>query len=167
MTLPLFSSWHNTVDEETFESAAGVTRLEVSGHMEAVADEYGSIANQLLHLDDASLADMQAMLKLDRDHPEYILASYCYTAAVAGLLASAELACQESIDQNPHDIGQYDSLGYVHLRMKQWDKAIADYNKAIDNKPDLVVSLYGRGVARRGEGRCGRWERRHRRGDAR
>ena len=63
-----------------------------------------------------------------------------------------ELACQESIAQNAHDIGQYDSLGYVHVRMKQWDKAISDYDKAIDNRPDMVRSLYGRGVARLAKG---------------
>jgi tetratricopeptide (TPR) repeat protein len=142
LTLPLYSSWH----EE------GGVRYQVTGHMEAVADEYGSIANQLLHNDDASLADMRAMLRLETEHPEYILTSYCYTAAVAGLLETAELACQESISQNPHDIGQYDILGYVHVRMKQWDKAIADYDKAISDRPDLVVSLYGRGVARRAKG---------------
>jgi tetratricopeptide (TPR) repeat protein len=68
------------------------------------------------------------------------------------LLDSAELACQQSIEENSHDIGQYDSLGYVHVRMKQWDKAIADYNKAIDDRPDLTLSLYGRGIAKRAKG---------------
>ena len=81
LTLPLFSAWHDGAD--------GGVQYSVTGHMEAYADQYGSIANQLLHNDDASLADMQAMLKLEAEHPEYILADYCYTAAVVGLLESA------------------------------------------------------------------------------
>ncbi len=152
MTLPLFSYWHQPFEAGTFETGGG-TQYTVTGHMESVADEYGSIAEQLLHQDDASLNDMATMLRVERhDHPEHILADYCWLAGVAGLLDSAELACQQSIDINAHDIGQYDSLGYVHLRMKQWDKAIADYSKAIDDRPDLTTSLYGRGVARRAKG---------------
>ncbi len=151
LSLPLYSSWHQPEERGTYEAGSG-TQYHVNGHMESRADEYGSIANQLLHHDDASLVDMQNMLKVESVHPEHILANYCYLAAVAGLLESAELTCQESIDQNSHDIGQYDSLGYVHVRMKQWDKAIADYNKAIDDRPDLTISLYGRGVARRAKG---------------
>jgi tetratricopeptide (TPR) repeat protein len=120
--------------------------------MESHADLYASIAEQLLHQDDASVADMAAMLKLEVQHPEHILASYCYIAGVAGLLESAEMACQESIADNSHDIGQYDSLGYVHVRMKQWDKAIAEYDKALYGRPDLTISLYGRGVAKRAKG---------------
>ena len=151
LSLPLYSSWHQPAERGTYEAGSGV-QYSVNGHMESRADEYGSIANQLLHHDDASLVDMQNMLKIESVHPEHILARYCYLAAVAGLLESAELTCQESIEQNAHDIGQYDSLGYVHVRMKQWDKAIADYNRAIDDRPDLTISLYGRGIARRARG---------------
>ena len=151
LSLPLYSSWHQPEERGTYEPGSGVQYF-VTGHMESFADEYSSIANQLLHHDDASLMDMQNMLKLEAQHPEHILADYCYLAGTAGLLESAELMCQESISDNSHDIGQYDSLGYVHLRMKQWDKAIADYNKAIDDRPDLALSLYGRGVARRAKG---------------
>jgi tetratricopeptide (TPR) repeat protein len=151
LTLPLFSYWHDPYEAGTYENGSG-SQLEVTGQLEARADEYSSIAEQLLHQDDASLADMAAMMKLETQHPKHILASYCYLTGIAGLLESAELACQQSIDTNSHDIGQYDSLGYVHLRMKQWDKAIADYNKAIDDRPDLTISLYGRGVARRAKG---------------
>ena len=133
-------------------SADGSVDYYVTGHMESYADLYESIAHQLLHRDDASLMLMQSMLKLEVQNPEYILATYCYTAAMAGLLESAELACQQSIDDNPHDIGQYDSLGLVHLRMRNWDGAIADYNKALNSVPDLTLSLYGRGVARRAKG---------------
>jgi tetratricopeptide (TPR) repeat protein len=92
------------------------------------------------------------MLRIVQEHPWYLLANHCYVAAVAGLLETAELTCEEAIDRNSHDIGQYDSLGFVHLRMKAWDKAIADYDRALSSRPDLTLSLYGRGVARRARG---------------
>jgi hypothetical protein len=38
------------------------------------------------------------------------------------------------------------------VRMKQWDKAIAEYDKALYGRPDLTISLYGRGVAKRAKG---------------
>jgi tetratricopeptide (TPR) repeat protein len=151
LTLPLFSSWHEPFEAGTYENGYG-NQYQVTGHMESYADMYSSIAEQLLHQDDQSIADMQAMLKLETVHPEHILAKYCYDAAVAGLLESAEMACQQAIEDNSHDIGQYDSLGYVHVRMKQWDKAIADYDRALYGREDLTLSLYGRGVAKRARG---------------
>jgi tetratricopeptide (TPR) repeat protein len=149
--LPLYSYRHNPSQGGLGETESG-DHWFVTGHMESRADEYSSIAHQLMHNDDASLIFMQNMIKLEVQQPEYVLANYCYVAGVAGLLDSAELACQQSIEENSHDIGQYDSLGYVHVRMKQWDKAIADYNKAIDDRPDLTLSLYGRGIAKRAKG---------------
>ena len=41
-----------------------------------------------------------------------------------------------------------DSRGLVHLRLGQWDEAIADYTAALKLAPGLPESLYGRGVAR-------------------
>jgi tetratricopeptide (TPR) repeat protein len=151
LSLPLFTHWHAPHEAGTGADSGG-EHYHVTGHMESIADEYSSIANQLLHNDDASLMQMQSMLKIEYEHPEHILARYCCDAALAGLLESAELTCQEAIDQNAHDIGQYDSLGFTHLRMKQWDKAIADYNKALDSRDDLTLSLYGRGLAKRAKG---------------
>jgi len=151
LSLPLRSFWHDPYEAGTYEPGSG-THVGVTGHMESYADEYSSIAEQILHQDEASLQDMARMLKLEAVHPEYILASYCYDAALAGLLESAELTCEQSITENAHDIGQYDSLGFVHLRMKQWDKAIADYDKALDRRSDLTLSLYGRGLAKRAKG---------------
>ncbi len=151
LALPLRTYQHQPFEGGANETGNGLQYV-VNGHMESHADEYTSIAEQLLHQDDASIAAMDAMMKIEVQHPEYILSDYCYNAAMAGLLESAELACQQAIEENSHDIGQYDSLGFVHLRMKQWDKAIADYNKALDLRDDLTLSLYGRGVAKRAKG---------------
>lgn len=149
--MPLISHRHAPVEAGRYEESGG-TRYYVNGHAESYADLYSSIAQQLLHHDDAAVMLMQSMLKIEVIHPEHILADYCYTAAIAGLLETAELMCQQAIDDNAHDIGQYDSLGFTHLRMKNWDAAIADYNKALDSVPDLTLSQYGRGIARRAKG---------------
>lgn len=151
LKLPLFSAWHNPQEASTYEPGSG-TQYAITGHMESHALAYSSIAELLLHQDDAALADMDRMMKIETEHPEYVLASYCYVGALAGVLEMAELACQEAIARNPHDIGQYDSLGFVHLRMKKWDQAIADYNMALTKRPDLTYSLYGRGIAKRARG---------------
>jgi tetratricopeptide (TPR) repeat protein len=152
LALPTASYWHQPYEAGTYGAGSG-THYHVTRHMETYANEYVSIAEQLLHNDNESLAAMQRMLQVEaQDHPEHIMANYCYLAGVVGLLESAELLCQQSIEVNAHDIGQYDSLGFVHVRMKQWDKAIADYNKALDNRADLTLSLYGRGLAKRAKG---------------
>jgi Flp pilus assembly protein TadD len=131
---------------------AGQGAYGATGHALSYIYAVSSVAEQVLHQDDAALGDMSRMLDTEKDHPEYLLSFYCWNAAVVGLLDSAEMTCQRAIEVNSHDIGQYDTLGYVHLRMKQWDKAIADYNKALDGRSDLTTSLYGRGVARRARG---------------
>jgi tetratricopeptide (TPR) repeat protein len=144
--------FYRHLPHETAAGQGGGYQYDVTGHAPTHIYALSSIAEQLLHQDDASIADMAAMVKEERDHPEYIMSYHCWTAAVSGLLESAELTCQEAIDDNHHDIGQYDSMGYVHLRMKAWDKAIADYNTALDKRSDLTTSLYGRGIAKRARG---------------
>jgi tetratricopeptide (TPR) repeat protein len=149
--MPLRFFWHDPYEASTYEYGAG-NQYAATGHAPSHIMALSSIAEQMLHQDDAAIADMSRMVDNERQHPEYIMNFYCWNAAVSGLLESAELTCQNAIDSNSHDIGQYDSLGYVHLRMKAWDKAIADYNKALDSRSDLTTSLYGRGVARRARG---------------
>jgi tetratricopeptide (TPR) repeat protein len=43
----------------------------------------------------------------------------------------------------------FDSRGLVELRMGEYDKAIADYDQALQQAPRSAWSLYGRGLARR------------------
>jgi tetratricopeptide (TPR) repeat protein len=45
-----------------------------------------------------------------------------------------------------------DSRGFVYLKMKNPDAAIADYNAALAIKPRLASSLYGRGLAEQMKG---------------
>jgi len=113
---------------------------------------YSSMAQEQAGHDDAALDDLDRAMANETERPWYILSRHCYTAAVAGLLGMAELTCTEAIKRNSHDIGEYDSLGLVHLKMKQWDKAIADYNQSLYYRSDLTLSVYGRGLARRARG---------------
>jgi tetratricopeptide (TPR) repeat protein len=151
LKLPLFVEWHAPYEAGPFNSGYG-DRYGVTGHMESLADLYGSIAMQMQHRDLASLDYLHRMLQLEVFHPEHFLSYYCFAAGRAGLAESAALMCDEAISDNPHDIGQYDSLGFARLRAKQWDKAIVAYDKALDNRPDLTLSLYGRGIAKRAKG---------------
>jgi tetratricopeptide (TPR) repeat protein len=139
--LPQFA-WHDYGNEQFM----------VSGHAASYILALSSIAEQVLHQDDAAIADMSLMVKNERQFPVYIMSFYCWNAAIAGLLESAELTCKQAIDADSRDIGQYDSLGYVYLRIKNWDKAIAIYNIAINNRPDMTTALYGRGIAKRARG---------------
>ena len=86
------------------------------------------------------------MLKLEPQHPEHILANYCYDGGGGRDCWSPRNWLARVDFENSHDIGQYDSLGYVHLRMKQWDKAIADYNKALDGRPDFTLVVVWAGA---------------------
>jgi tetratricopeptide (TPR) repeat protein len=45
-----------------------------------------------------------------------------------------------------------DSRGFVYLKMKNPDAAIADYNAALAISPKMASSLYGRGLAERIKG---------------
>jgi regulator of sirC expression with transglutaminase-like and TPR domain len=46
------------------------------------------------------------------------------------------------------DADDSDSRGFVHLRLGNYDKAIADYDVALAANPRLATSLFGRGTAR-------------------
>lgn len=111
-----------------------------------------SMAEQMQGHDDAAIEALADELKFETERPWYVLGYHCYIAAVAGLLDMAELTCDEAIDKQGHDTGTTDSRGFVHLKMRKWAAAIADYDKALIDRPDLTLSLYGRGIARRALG---------------
>ena len=115
-----------------------------------------SIAEALLHQDDATLADLKAAVDTEAMNTGPILNHYCYTAAVAGLLDLAELTCQEAIKtQWSNGWEAYDSLAFVELRKHAWQQAIAAYDKSLARNDSLTLSLYGRGVARVASGDAG------------
>ncbi len=108
-----------------------------------------SIAEALMGQADPSVADLQGAIGAQYERPWYVLNFYCYTAGIAGQLELAELACDEGIKRASRDDPHiYDSMGFVHLKMRKWTNAIADYNRALAETPDLTTSLYGRGIAK-------------------
>jgi tetratricopeptide (TPR) repeat protein len=96
----------------------------------------------------------RAMKALNGDnlHDYSVLNTRCYIAAVAGLLDSAIESCNDSISRHSRDQGAYDSRGFTELKQHDWDHAIADYTQELYYRPDLSLSLYGRGIARQAKG---------------
>lgn len=143
LKMPLLSAKHGNGGGQGFI---------VTGHIETMADMYLSIALQMQHQDDASLGYFDRMLTIEAQFPEHVLTQYCWVAATAGLADSAEAACERAVTERDHDIGQYEGLGYAHLREGKWSKAVEAYNTALDRRPGVSLSLYGRGIARRMSG---------------
>lgn len=73
----------------------------------------------------------------------------CWARALSNSdLALALKDCDGAI-RRVKSASYYDSRGLVELRMGQYDRAIADYNTALQLAPKSAWSLYGRGLARR------------------
>jgi len=60
--------------------------------------------------------------------------------------------CNEALRLRPHEALYLDSRGLTYLKLRQFDKAIADYDAALTLNPQLASSRYGRGIARRQKG---------------
>ncbi|MGA2600033.1 MAG: tetratricopeptide repeat protein [Bryobacteraceae bacterium] len=58
-------------------------------------------------------------------------------------------ALSRTIEANPKDSIAYNSRGYAHLRLKQFQEAIADFTRAIELNPRYVNAYHNRSVARR------------------
>ncbi len=137
--LPLLSLWKHT-------------RFAFTVHTTSFALAFTSVAHQMLGQNEAALEAFKHELDFESDRPWYVLGAHCFYAAQVGLLDMAELTCGEAIARQGHDIGDYDSLGLAHLKMGKWAAAIQDYDRSLASRPDLTVSLYGRGVAKRASG---------------
>jgi tetratricopeptide (TPR) repeat protein len=73
----------------------------------------------------------------------------CWTRAIANTTLEAALSdCDESLRLRPDDVGALDSRGFVYFRMRRYDKAIADLDKALSRDPN-ADSLYVRGLSKR------------------
>jgi len=73
----------------------------------------------------------------------------CWTRALAGLDLSLALKDCDAALRREKSASYFDSRGLVELRMGEYDKAIADYDAALQLAPRIAWSLYGRGLARR------------------
>jgi tetratricopeptide (TPR) repeat protein len=73
----------------------------------------------------------------------------CWTRALAGRDLPLALKDCDAALRREKSPAYYDSRGLVELRMGQYDRAIADYDEALQLAPRTAWSLYGRGLARR------------------
>jgi tetratricopeptide (TPR) repeat protein len=77
----------------------------------------------------------------------------CWEAATAGFdLAKAQADCKAATAARPDSATMQDSLGFVSLRLRRYEEAIAAYDIALKSAPLQATALYGRGLARRAKG---------------
>jgi tetratricopeptide (TPR) repeat protein len=99
------------------------------------------------HKDDLALKDHDYLVSQAPDNPS-LLNNRCWFRAQLGKDLDAALAdCDASlkIRELPATL---DSRGFVYLRLAQPDKAIADYDAALKERPNQASSLFGRGIAK-------------------
>jgi lipoprotein NlpI len=120
----------------------------VSQNLAAYELIYSSVAYEMLGQDKASVDAMSRAIDLQPTAPSYVLNAHCFYSAIVGFAEMAELTCNEAIKRQSHEIGDYDSLGLADLKTKAWAKAIKDFDYALEIRPGLTTSLYGRGVAK-------------------
>jgi tetratricopeptide (TPR) repeat protein len=108
---------------------------------------------------DRAISDYSEVVRLD---PKNMLAfnDRCFTRAIRGALQEALADCNESLRLHQGSGEAFDSRGLVHLKLKNYAAAIADYearlklkrNALLESKPSNAHSLYGRGLAKRLKG---------------
>jgi tetratricopeptide (TPR) repeat protein/transglutaminase-like putative cysteine protease len=77
----------------------------------------------------------------------------CWSMATAGVALETALdTCEAAIALRPTEPEFLDSRGFVLLRLGRYDDAIASYDTALNIRPRLGMSLYGRGLAKRLKG---------------
>ncbi len=75
--------------------------------------------------------------------------SRCWSRVQLGTdLDKALSDCDDAVDKDPKIAIYVDSRAWVYLRMGQWQKALADFDRGLALRPDGTSSLYGRGIVR-------------------
>ena len=97
---------------------------------------------------ESAIADFSEAIKLDPRHAG-ALSNRCWTLAIVGRDFPEALAnCNESLRLNARDHNTWDSRGFTYLKMGDWERAISDYDKALNLYRRRAWSLYGRGWAK-------------------
>jgi tetratricopeptide (TPR) repeat protein len=93
---------------------------------------------------DRAIGDYSEIIRLDKND-SMTFNNRCWARAIKGDVQPALSDCNESLRLKN---GRYalDSRGFVYLKMKNPDAAIADYNAALAIDPKAPTSLYGRGM---------------------
>jgi tetratricopeptide (TPR) repeat protein len=139
------------------QAELAIADLARAARLNPTADTFfdlGYFHDDLAKLDHASAikAYDQAIRLNPRHH--WALNNRCYNKA-ALRDPSAIADCDKALRLNANS-ETYDSRGFAYLRIRQFDKAIADYDAALTKFGSgpwhEAYSLYGRGLARRGKG---------------
>ena len=75
-----------------------------------------------------------------------------HNSALRGEGISGKVETRITIDADAKNASHLDSRGWAHLRMGNYKRARADFDRSIELKPDSPWSLYGRGLTRAGMG---------------
>jgi len=87
-------------------------------------------------------------------HPEDILledvlSRRCWTRARLNIELDLALDdCNKAINRQGKNGRYYDVRGWLRLRRGEWQKAMADFDRSLNLRPDTAWSLYGRGIVR-------------------
>lgn len=85
-----------------------------------------------------------------------LLNSRCWLKATGNLaLDSALKDCTKAIELSEQPASILDSRGLVHFRLGRMEDALADFDAALEQVPDMAASLYMRGVIRKQTGAAG------------
>lgn len=85
-----------------------------------------------------------------------LLNSRCWVKGTAGIaLDSALKDCTKAIELSEQPAGILDSRGLVYFRMGRMEDALADFDAALEQAPDLAASLFMRGIIRKRTGAAG------------
>jgi len=97
---------------------------------------------------DRAISDYGRAILLDPKNAEY-LNSRCWARAIAGRdLSQALDDCNESLRLRPNNSSILNSRGLAHFKLGAFDRAIADYEAAVNKDPMDAGSRYARGIAR-------------------
>jgi tetratricopeptide (TPR) repeat protein len=93
--------------------------------------------------------DMWISAHPDDSRQPIALNGRCWARALAGRDLPLALKDCDAALRREKAASYFDSRGLVELRLGQYDRAVADYDQALQLAPRTGWSLYGRGLARR------------------
>ena len=77
------------------------------------------------------------------------LNSRCWPRLLLGIeLDDALDDCDDAVDSDSKNPAYLDSRGWVYLRLGKYKKALSDFDRSIEYRPESAWSLYGRGLTK-------------------